>query len=69
MLVPSIETLKRAALRALWVALLSAMASWALLPINLDNPKLYLIASLLALVIGFLEGLRKFITGYIKYDK
>ena len=69
MTLPSKKTLIKAAQRMIYVAIASAITTWVLLPINLENPKQYLYASLVALTTGFLMGLHKAISGFIKYDK
>ena len=68
MTLPSKKTLIKAGQRMIYVSIASALTTWALLPINLENPKQYLYASLVALITGFLLGLQKAITGYLKYD-
>lgn len=66
---PSVTTLKKAALRALWAGVLGLLAGFVSTPINIDKPKQYLSVLLVAVVTGFLMGIQKFISGYIKYDK
>lgn len=66
---PSIETYKQALWRALEAGVSGALFAFTLIPINLDNPKKYLIALLIGLGTGFLTGLQKFVKGYLKYDK
>ena len=62
------ETLKRALFRGLYIALGTAFSAWALIPINLNDPKKYLYASLIALASGFIAGTHKALKGYFKYD-
>jgi len=68
MKLPTLETLKRSLLRALWSGIMGALSAFVLIPIMLENPKQYLTVLVLGLATGFLSGLQKFISGYVKYD-
>lgn len=66
---PKLETYKKAALRALESGIASALVVFAFIPINLEDPKRYIMAVGFGMAAGFLTGVSKFIRGYIKYDK
>lgn len=69
MILPSKETLKRAVLRAVSVAITGALSGFVIVPVALEEPKKYATVLLLAMLTGALVGLQKYIKGYIKYDK
>lgn len=66
---PSLETIKRAFVRAVWAGVMGSASAFVMLPINLQEPKQYLYALSFGLVTGFLMGVQKFVSGYVKYDK
>lgn len=66
MKLPSVETIKRAVTRAVWSGVLSALAAFVVIPINLNEE--YPITLAIAMLSGFLMGVQKFVSGYIKYD-
>ena len=47
---------------------MGALASFVALPVNLNHPKKYFYAVLIGMATGFLVGLQKLISGYLKYD-
>lgn len=64
------ETVKRAFLRALQAFLYGAVAAFSVFPIlGINEPKKILIALTVAMFLGGLHGLQKFLSGYFKYDK
>jgi len=63
------ETLKRSLLRALSAFIYGAGSAFVVLPVNLEDPKKYLVALSIGLVAGGLMGLQKFVAGYLKYDR
>lgn len=65
---PSRETLVRTAKRTLSAGFMSALTTFVLIPVNLNEPKKYIYSVILGCVSGFLQGVVKFISGYIKYD-
>jgi hypothetical protein len=65
---PSWETIKHSLWRALESGVSGALFSFTMIPINLNEPKKYLIALVIGLGTGFLTGLVKFVKGYYKYD-
>ncbi len=65
----SAVTVKKALLRALGAGLYGSLAAYLMIPVNLDNPKLYFLSLSIGLATGFLVGVQKFIKGYIQYDK
>jgi len=65
---PTRETIKRALQRALWAVVLGAGSAFAALPVNLEEPKKYMVVLAFALATGALMGLQKLISGYVKYD-
>lgn len=65
---PSKETVKRSLLKALKAGYMSALASFVALPVNLSDPKKYLYALFIGMLTGFLVGMQKLASGYIKYD-
>ena len=62
------ETLKRSFFKALKAGYMGALASFVALPVNLNDPKKYFYAVLIGMATGFLVGLQKLISGYLKYD-
>jgi len=62
------ETLKRGLLRALSAFLYGASTAFVVIPVNLEDPKKYLIALTIGAISGGLMGLQKLVAGYIKYD-
>jgi hypothetical protein len=66
--VPSKETLVRSTKRALHAGMMGALSGFVGMPINLTDPKKYLLALLIGIGTGFLVGIQKLISGYIKYD-
>lgn len=65
----SLETIKRGVIRAVWAGLAGSISAFVLLPVNLQEPKQYLYALSFGMATGFLMGLQKFVSGYVKYDK
>lgn len=63
------ETIIRALTRVGVVALTTAVATFVATPINIEEPKKYLIILGASFLSGFLAGLQKLVSGYIKYDK
>ena len=68
MTIPSMETVKRSLMRAGIAGLVGAISAFAILPINLENSKTYFITLGIAMLSGFLMGLQKFVSGWVKYD-
>lgn len=62
-------TLKKAFERALEAFAFGALSAFALIPFDPAEPKKYLYALLVGLVSGGIMGLRKFVSGYLEYDK
>lgn len=67
--IPSKETFKRALLKAWKAGLMGALAAFASLPINLNSPSGFLRILIIGLCTGFLVGLQKLVSGYLKYDR
>ena len=65
---PSKETIIRSAKKALHAGLMGMISAFAAMPINLENPKKYLLSLVVGLGTGFLVGIQKLISGYVKYD-
>lgn len=63
------ETIKHALLRALSAMIMGAASSFAVITVNLDEPKKYFISLAIGMLAGALMGLQKAISGWIKYDK
>jgi len=66
---PSKETLKRAVYRGLLAMVAGAAGAFVFIPVNLEDPKRYLVSLSVGMIAGALMGLQKLIKGYIKYDK
>jgi len=66
---PTVETLKRAIQRALIAGIVGAISAFAIIPVNLENGRTYIYTLGIAMLSGFLMGLQKFVSGYLKYDK
>lgn len=66
---PSKETVKRSLLKALKAGYMSALASFVTIPVNLSDPKKYFYALFIGVLTGFLVGLQKLVSGYLKYDR
>jgi len=66
---PSKETVKRSLLKALKAGLMGALAAFASLPINLNSLSGFLRILIIGLCTGFLVGLQKLVSGYLKYDR
>ena len=66
---PSKETIKRALYRALSAMLVGMGSAFVAIPVNLEEPRKYITILSVGLITGALMGLKKFIVGYIKYDK
>ena len=66
---PTKETLLRALKRAGWAMLMGAGAAFVSVPVDLSEPKSYLVVVSVSLIAGALMGLQKLVSGYIKYDK
>jgi len=62
------ETLKRALMRALLAFITGSLSAFAMMPVNLDDPKRYFTALVVGMIAGGLMGLQKLIKGTIKYD-
>lgn len=65
---PTKETIIRALKRALWAMIMGAGSAFVALPVNLEEPKKYVVVLLMAVATGSLMGLQKLISGYVKYD-
>lgn len=65
---PSRETTIRAIKRALHVGIYGALVVFVSMPVNLTDSKKYLTELGIGMATGFLVGIHKFISGYIKYD-
>lgn len=63
------ETIKKTFLRILYSGIAGALSAFVLMPINLEEPQKYLYALIIGMGTGFLMGLQKAISGYIKYDR
>lgn len=63
------ETIKRALFRAAYSFGAGAIGAFALVPINLEDPKRYLVCLGVGMVAGGLMGLQKLVKGYITYDR
>lgn len=63
------ETIKRALIRVGVVAVTVAASTFITVPIDVENPKKYVVILLTSFIAGFLAGLQKLVSGYIKYDK
>ena len=68
MRMPSIETWRRSALRLLEAGVVGALLAFVAVPVDLADPKRYVTVLTVAMGAGFIMGLKKFITGYVKYD-
>lgn len=62
------ETIKRTLRRAGSAFVTGAIAAFALVPVDLSEPKRYVIVLGIAMIAGGLMGLQKLVTGYLKYD-
>ena len=62
-------TLKKAFERALEAFAFGALSAFALIPFDPSEPKRYIYALLTGLLAGGVMGLRKFVSGYFKYDR
>ena len=62
-------TLRKALERALEAFAFGALSAFALIPFDPAEPERYLYSLLIGLFAGGIMGLRKFISGYLKYDK
>lgn len=63
------KTFKLALMRALHTGLWGALMSFALIPVDLADPKRYFLAVGIGAGTGFIMGLQKFIKGFIGYDR
>ena len=63
------ETLRRALKRALEAMIVGAMTAFVAVPVNLEEPKKYFTVLAVGMMTGILMGLKKAISGYIKYDR
>jgi hypothetical protein len=63
------ETLKRGFYRALLAFIAGSAGAFAVIPVNLEDPKRYLTVLFVGMVAGGLMGLQKLISGYLKYDR
>ena len=62
-------TLKKAFERALEAFAIGALAAFSLIPFDPAEPKKYLYALFIGMITGGIMGLKKFVKGYLKYDK
>lgn len=62
------ETIKRSLFRALEAMIVGALTAFVAIPIDLENPKKYFLALGVGVAIGAIMGLKKAITGYLRYD-
>lgn len=62
------ETIKRALWRFLEGGLLGAAMAFVVIPVDLGEPKRYLLALSVGLPVGFLMGVKKAVKGYCLYD-
>lgn len=63
------ETIKRALIRAAYSFGAGALGAFALIPVDIENPKRYVISLGIGMISGGLMGLQKLVKGYITYDK
>lgn len=63
------ETLKRGLLRAASAFLWGSASAFVAIPVDLTEPKRYIIALVVGSIAGGLMGLQKMISGYLKYDR
>lgn len=63
------ETLKRAGTRALYAFVTGAGGAFVVMPVNLEEPKRYLLSLAVGMLTGGLMGLQKLVKGYLSYDK
>lgn len=68
-IMPSALTLKKSFRRALWAGAAGAMVAFVATPVNLKEPKSYLTILFFSVLTGFLMGVQKFVSGYLKYDR
>ncbi len=64
----SSTTIKKSLYRAAKAAAIGALAAFVAVPVDLSDPKKYVIVLSVAMITGALMGLQKLSSGYIKYD-
>lgn len=66
---PSKTTILKALYRAAYAAIAGALVSFAMIPVDLSDPKSYARTLIFGALTGALMGLQKLIKGYFQYDK
>ncbi len=62
-------TIQRSLKRALHTGIVGMATAFVLIPVDLSNPKRFLQVLGTGLAVGFIHGLQKCVSGYLKYDR
>lgn len=64
-----LKTIKKTLIAAGLSFLAGAAGAFIVIPVNVENPKSYLMTLLAGLISGGLVGLQEFVRNYLKHDK